>query len=159
VKNIEDIIKLFDIKDTLGLYGCNLLIDLDNDWFDADAYQISVNGIVRMNEKFKVSKCGLIVFIDTYNKQITVLSLSHNKSSTLYEYKDYGHVLFQISTGRDICIVTEFKDTNIIKFKFRKSGSRRNKKETLIEKELSNSDEDRIIAEEMFRDGFNKLMV
>jgi hypothetical protein len=158
MKTIDDIIKIFDIQDTLGFDGCNLLIDLENDWTDADAYQISVNGTVRENEKYKISKCGLIVFIDTYNKQITVLSLSCNKSSTTYKYKDRGHVLFQISSGRDICIVTEFKDTNVIKFKFKKSGSRRNKKETLIEKELSNSDEDRIIAKKMFDDAFLKIM-
>ena len=42
-------------------------------------------------------------------------------STRPYKYKDAGKILFQLSSSRDICIVTEPKDSNTIKYKYRKT--------------------------------------
>ena len=77
MNTIADIISAFDINDTSVLQTDDLLIDLDSDWTDGDSYQIIVNDITREIELNKVSKCGLILFIDTHTNQVTVVSLSH----------------------------------------------------------------------------------
>jgi hypothetical protein len=151
MKNISDVIKLFDLNvDTLQLSSnVDLLIDLNNNWFDADSYQITVNNIVREIDFNKVSKCGLVLFIDSTTSQVTVLSLNKNKSSFDLKYIDYGKILLKFQDGDEVCIVTEFKDSKSILFT-RISHINTSKNNRIKETKFTNSNADKILTKELF---------
>jgi hypothetical protein len=90
-----------------------LLVVLDSDWKDSpEPYQIEVNGVIREIECSKVNKHNEILFIDTESKQVTVLSLEHNKSSTQYKYR--GETILYAQVGYKSISLVSFYDTLIL---------------------------------------------
>lgn len=111
MKKIKDVISEFELLDNFEDY--NLFIDLHSEWTDSEPYQINVNGTVRNIEISKVSINDLIVFIDTFSKQVTVLSLKNNKSSNSYHYQ--GETILHKQVGSKICYLKRFKNTKTLK--------------------------------------------
>lgn len=107
--NIEQIVKRFSISADQIPTDCDLLVILDSDWKDSpEPYQIEVNGVIREIEGSKVNKHNEILFIDTESKQVTVLSLKHNKSSTQYKYR--GETILYAQVGyKSISLVSLYE--------------------------------------------------
>ena len=111
--NIEQIVERFSISADQIPTDCDLLVILDSDWKDSpEPYQIEVNGIIREIEGSKVNKHNEILFIDTESKQVTVLSLEHNKSSTQYKYR--GETILYAQVGYKSISLVSFYDTLIL---------------------------------------------
>tara|TARA_Y100000588_G_scaffold240585_2_gene254357 strand:+ start:5442 stop:5897 length:456 start_codon:yes stop_codon:yes gene_type:complete len=111
--NIEQIVERFSISADQIPTDCDLLVILDSDWKDSpEPYQIEVNGVIREIEGSKVNKHNEILFIDTESKQVTVLSLEHNKSSTQYKYR--GETILYAQVGYKSISLVSFYDTLIL---------------------------------------------
>jgi hypothetical protein len=110
---IEQIAERFSISVEQIPTNCDLLVVLDSDWKDSpEPYQIEVNGVIREIECSKVNKHNEILFIDTESKQVTVLSLEHNKSSTQYKYR--GETILYAQVGYKSISLVSFYDTLIL---------------------------------------------
>lgn len=110
---IEQIAERFSISAEQIPTDCDLLVVLDSDWKDSsEPYQIEVNGVIREIEGSKVNKHNEILFIDTESKQVTVLSLEHNKSSTQYKYR--GETILYAQVGYKSISLVSFYDTLIL---------------------------------------------
>lgn len=110
---IEQIAERFSISVEQFPTDCDLLVVLDSDWKDSpEPYQIEVNGVIREIECSKVNKHNEILFIDTESKQVTVLSLEHNKSSTQYKYR--GETILYAQVGYKSISLVSFYDTLIL---------------------------------------------
>tara|TARA_Y100001960_G_scaffold331799_1_gene429986 strand:+ start:1426 stop:1881 length:456 start_codon:yes stop_codon:yes gene_type:complete len=111
--NIEQIVERFSISADQIPTDCDLLVILDSDWKDSpEPYQIEVDGVIREIEGSKVNKHNEILFIDTESKQVTVLSLEHNKSSTQYKYR--GETILYAQVGYKSISLVSFYDTLIL---------------------------------------------
>lgn len=110
---IEQIAERFSISVDQIPIDCDLLVVLDSDWKDSpEPYQIEVNGVIREIEGSKVNKYNEILFIDTESKQVTVLSLEHNKSSTQYKYR--GETILYAQVGYKSISLVSFYETLIL---------------------------------------------
>ena len=124
-----DLLSTFEILADDLIQTDDILIDLNTDWTVGDAYQIVVNNRVREVEFHRVSPCGLVLFMDSQTKQITVVSLSHNKSGGDYHYQ--GKIVSKRSIGRHDCSVIAFSDSKTLHFNYHKPKTKRKTESSL----------------------------
>lgn len=124
--NINEIEKEFNLNEN-HLCNKDILVDLDSKWTDGDSYQIIIqnndNGIIRNIEMYKVSKNNLILFLDSFSKQATVLNLDHNNSSSTYSFKENPVILFSYQSGRNQCTV--YEENNKLHYSYKKAKTRK----------------------------------
>jgi hypothetical protein len=142
-----DLLNTFELYDNELIASDDVLIALDADWKLGDSYQIIVNNTVREIEYHKVSPCGLVLFADNQTKQITVVSLSHNKSGDKYRYQ--GKIITKISISRHDCSVIAFSDSKTLHFSYYKPKTKR--KESITEQQVfDDTPANRKLTEKMF---------
>ena len=138
--NKDEIIERFKLSDLSPLSNTkNIIIDLISKWEDIDSYKIKINDLIREIEAYKLSKCGLIMFVDSFSNQTTILNLKNYTGKNSYIYKDKGSVLFSYSIGRSSCSLIVYDEHIELKeVKKIKSGKKSNYKTEIQKYEKNN---------------------
>lgn len=138
--NKDEIIERFKLSNLSALSNTkNIIIDLVSEWENVDSYNIKINNLIREIEAYKVSKCGLIMFVDSFSNQTTILSLQNYTGKNSYVYEDKGNVLFSCSVGRSSCSLIiydehiELKEVKKIKSNYKTKIQKYDKNDENIE--------------------------